>query len=678
MGANRPQASERARLGFADERLARLRSLHVEPIVTLTHHGSGPKYTSLLDDRFASGLAAHARAVAERYPWVGMYTPVNEPLTTARFSGLYGHWYPHGRDNRTFTRALLNETWATVLSMAEVRKVNPNARLVQTEDLGKTHSTVPLAYQAEHENLRRWITWDLLCGMVDREHGMWDVLVRDGIGEEELDALRANACPPDIIGVNHYLISERFLDHCLEHYPERVHGGNGRDAYADVEAVRVLAGGVDGFDGLLRETWERYGLPIAITECHLGCTREEQARWLAQTWQAAQAVREAGVDVRAVTVWSLFGAYDWCSLLTRDANEYEPGVFDLRAPEPRPTALAAVARALAAGDELPHEAFEDLGWWERPIRLEYEPVMAGGRLSAPPAKEQARARRPLLILGANGDLGSAFARLCELRGLEHRLVKPEEVASVTDFLDEIGPWAVVNAAGTLDADAAEHDPSGCWKTNAATSVRLAVACAGRGIPLASFSSGMVFDGTKESAYVEDDRPRPLNVLGETKLGAEVGALRAHPESLVIRSGPLFGPWSHRERLADIVATLREGRPYETAGDVRASHTYVPDLVNATLDLLLDGVVGKVHLASGGGASWAGFARSVAKVVELDPDRVEARPVADLGWAAPRPRNQTLASERASVMPSLENALERLAHELDLREGGEPEPRFCMR
>src|SRR5690606_6638122 len=88
----------------ADAALARLRSLGIEPIVGLVHHGSGPPGTSLVDDSFAPGLAAHAARVARRYPWVERYTPVNEPLTTARFSGLYGLWYPHGRDNATFAR----------------------------------------------------------------------------------------------------------------------------------------------------------------------------------------------------------------------------------------------------------------------------------------------------------------------------------------------------------------------------------------------------------------------------------------------------------------------------------------------------------------------------------------------------------------------------------------------
>ena len=84
-----PGPPEGASWSWADDRLGRLRALNIRPIVGLVHHGSGPRHTSLLDPSFADGLAAFARALAERYPWVEDYTPVNEPLTTARFSGLY-------------------------------------------------------------------------------------------------------------------------------------------------------------------------------------------------------------------------------------------------------------------------------------------------------------------------------------------------------------------------------------------------------------------------------------------------------------------------------------------------------------------------------------------------------------------------------------------------------------
>jgi dTDP-4-dehydrorhamnose reductase len=401
---------------WPDARLARLQALGVRPIVGLVHHGSGPRHTSLVDESFAPGLARFARAVAERYPWVDAYTPVNEPLTTARFAGLYGHWYPHGRDERTFLRALLNQCRATVLAMRAIREVNPRARLVQTEDMGKTWSTPALAYQAEFENERRWVTWDLLCGRVNGPHSrMWHHFRWAGFSDAEIAWFADNPCPPDILGVNHYLTSERFLDTRTERYPDCTPCGNGRDTYVDVEAVRVVADGAPAGPGaLLREAWERYGLPLAITEAHLGCTRDEQMRWLWDVWRQCEAAKQDGANVRAMTVWSLLGAIDWDSLLTRNNNSYEPGAFDLRTPtrQPRATALAALVRDLAhahtAGSpQAQHPVLDTPGWWRRPTRLLYPPVSLrpeAKRSAASPAHEnrehnaaESASARPILI-----------------------------------------------------------------------------------------------------------------------------------------------------------------------------------------------------------------------------------------------------------------------------------------
>ena len=102
---------------WTDERLARLRDLGVRPIVGLLHHGSGPRYTNLLDPRFPELLADYAEQAARRYPAAEMFTPVNEPLTTARFSCLYGLWYPHTKDGDSFLRALFHECYGTALAM---------------------------------------------------------------------------------------------------------------------------------------------------------------------------------------------------------------------------------------------------------------------------------------------------------------------------------------------------------------------------------------------------------------------------------------------------------------------------------------------------------------------------------------------------------------------------------
>src|SRR5919112_1886407 len=161
---------------WTDRCMERLRILGIDPIVGLVHHGSGPIGTSLLDDGFAEGLAVFARRVAERYPWVTRYTPVNEPLTTARFSALYGVWYPHARDDARFLRATLNQVRASRLAMAAIRTVRSDAELVQTEDLGRTHARPALRYQADFENERRWLTFDLLTGRLTPEHALYRFL----------------------------------------------------------------------------------------------------------------------------------------------------------------------------------------------------------------------------------------------------------------------------------------------------------------------------------------------------------------------------------------------------------------------------------------------------------------------------------------------------------------------
>jgi dTDP-4-dehydrorhamnose reductase len=672
-----PEGVERADWAWPDQRLNRLRELGLRPIAGLVHHGSGPPHTSLVDPAFAEGLAVFARAVAERYPWLEDYTPVNEPLTTARFSGMYGHWYPHGTDALTFARALLNQCRAVVLAMRAIRTVNPRARLVQTEDMGKTWSTPRLAYQADFENERRWLSFDLLCGRVDRHHWMWQYLRWVGVAEDELRWFLDNPCPPDVLGINHYLTSERFLDERRERYPAHTHGENGRDTYADVEAVRVVAQGLAGPGALLRETWDRYGLPVAVTEAHLGCTREEQMRWLLEVWKAAGAERARGADIRAVTAWSLIGAYDWDSLLTRPRGHYEPGVFDLRSPEPRPTALAGLIRDIAAGREPGHPALAGPGWWRRDARLLYPPVPAHPAAEHAAAVEAARdaehghetlPRRPLLITGAGGTLAEAFARMCVMRGLAFRALGRHELdiadpAAVARALDEVQPWAVINAAGYPSVDGAEVEPYRCFRENTKGPAVLAAECARRrGVGLVTFSSDLVFDGAKGAPYVESDAVAPLSVYGRSQAEAEARVLDALPSALVVRAGAFFGPWDDENVVTRALRALAAGLPSFQENVSTITPVYVPDLAQASLDLLIDGESGLWHLANGGEVTRADLVRRAAEQAGLDPSGVEVWPVSAGGRrGARRPLYSALGSERGTLLlPSLDDALARYA------------------
>jgi beta-glucosidase/6-phospho-beta-glucosidase/beta-galactosidase len=352
---------------WSDERLQWMRNAGIRPIASLVHHGSGPRHTSLLDPQFPQKLAAYAASVAERYRWIDAYTPVNEPNTTARFSCMYGIWYPHHRSRASYLRALLNQLKGTALSMEAIRRVRPDAQLIQTDDVGSILGTEELRPIWRTLDLRRWLPYDLLCGRVDRDHPMFMYMRAEGISEKEILWFLDHPCVPNIIGINYYVTSDRYLDHRTEMYPADRRSGEG--LFVDVEAVRVRSQGIAGFDSLLLESWRRYEVPVAITEVHLGGPVEEQIRWLAAAWEGLVRARAQGANCVALTLWALLGSYYWNQLVTCDNGHYEPGVFDVSGGKPTRTELAGVVAQIARGEAPSHAALSRDGWWQHNSRI---------------------------------------------------------------------------------------------------------------------------------------------------------------------------------------------------------------------------------------------------------------------------------------------------------------------
>jgi dTDP-4-dehydrorhamnose reductase len=657
-----PTGLDEADWSWTDERLARLRERGIMPIAGLVHHGSGPPGTSLRDPGFATGLAAFAGAVAERYPWIDAYVPVNEPLTTARFSGLYGFWYPHASDEQSFLAMLVIETQASIMAMRAIRQHAPRARFVLTEDLSYAHATPALEALAERHNQRRWIGIDLLCGRVVPGHPYWDRFVDAGL-EAELEAIAADPCPPDVLGFNHYLTSERFLDHQIERYDPRMWSRDEGHEYVDLEAMRIVLEGPRGLEALLREAWQRYRIPLAVTEVHNGSTRDEQMRWLMESWSAANRLKATDVDIRAVTIWSTFGCTDWNSLMIEETGHYEPGPYDIRAPEPRATALARMARGLAIDGDYDHPVLDAPGVWRRPDRFHWRPTRASPFASPIPEGEPVGRNPPrrLLIVGATGTLGRAFARMCALRGLAFDLVSRAEldIADVDHARAAVAarsPWAIINAAGYVRVDDAEKDEDLCFRENARGPAVLAALADDLGIPLVTFSSDLVFDGAARRPYVENDAPCPISAYGRGKAKAEALVLNACQHALVVRTSAFFGPWDRYNFVTHVVAAVSEGRTFTALEDCIVSPTYVPHLVDTTLDLLIDGETGIWHLANGGSVSWYELAQDAARRAGLDPGLVEPTRLDLLDLPAPRPTYSVLGSNRGRLMPSLDAGL----------------------
>ncbi|MCE7067037.1 family 1 glycosylhydrolase [Dyadobacter sp. CY326] len=424
-----------------ETKLQQIRESGMTIIAGLVHHGSGPRHVNFFDGSFEEGLADYAAQVARKFPWISHYTPVNEPLTTARFCGLYGHWYPHFQDELSFYKILMSECKATVLAMRAIRKINPKAELIQTDDLGKSYGTPVLRYQTEHENERRWLSYELICGTLTPEHNMWKRMVEAGVDPEQLRYFQENNCKPAIAGFNYYMTSERHLDENLHKYDPKTHGGNGIHEYSDVEVARVRLDEPTGPGVLIREAWERLGLPMTITECHLYSTREEQMRWLKQMLETTALLRSEGVDIRAVTVWALLGLYGWNELVTQPWGVYEAGVFDVSNNQLRPTALAKMIEAHNAGLTFAHPVLGRKGWWQRDGRL----LSSWRDDSLEPTPETESDCQPVLILDECGDFANAAREICQNRNIRFVTIGKAGGQQFSEMqIKRLDPWAVLH------------------------------------------------------------------------------------------------------------------------------------------------------------------------------------------------------------------------------------------
>jgi dTDP-4-dehydrorhamnose reductase len=279
-----------------------------------------------------------------------------------------------------------------------------------------------------------------------------------------------------------------------------------------------------------------------------------------------------------------------------------------------------------------------------------------------------KSTRPLIITGCRGTLGNAFARICAERGLPCLSFSRAEL----DVADGIqverafagtNAWAVINTAGYVRVDDAENHREDCFRANALAPLVLAKYCARRELRLLTFSSDLVFDGSKRAPYLESDPVAPLGVYGQSKAEAERSVLEMSPDALVVRTSAFFGPWDEYNFVTLALRAFARNERWPAATDVIVSPTYVVDLAEVALDLLLGGERGVFHLANRGALSWAELARTAAEVAGFRAPPIDAQPALSLGLSAPRPSYSALGSERTDCMPPVEDALKRYVLEM---------------
>ncbi len=298
---------------FADETFAELRRLRIVPIVDLCHFGVPDWIGDFQNPDFPELFADYARAFALRFPWVQLYTPVNEMFITAVFSAKYGWWNERRTDDRSYVQAIRNVVRANVLAMRAILEVRPDAIFIQSESTEHFHPECPRARpHAEHRNAERFLTLDLNYGRRVCS-SMYEYLMDNGMAREDY----------------HFFMRGRDLRrHCVM----------GNDWYQTNEhLVRAdgssrWAGEVFGYDTVTREYHERYRLPVMHTETNLveGPNGDEAERWLWKQWSGVMRLRQLGVPMLGFTWYSLTDHVDWDTALRERNGRVNPlGLFDL-------------------------------------------------------------------------------------------------------------------------------------------------------------------------------------------------------------------------------------------------------------------------------------------------------------------------------------------------------------
>jgi dTDP-4-dehydrorhamnose reductase len=216
---------------------------------------------------------------------------------------------------------------------------------------------------------------------------------------------------------------------------------------------------------------------------------------------------------------------------------------------------------------------------------------------------------------------------------------------------------VINAAGWARIAGAEIDPDRCAGANALGPEHLARACRMFDIPLVHISSDLVFDGNKGEPYLEWDEPHPVNAYGRSKAEGERRVLASGARVLVIRTAGCFSPDDANNFGMRLLRDLQDGKTPAAVTDRFMSPTYLPDLVDAVLDLLIDGELGIWHLSNPSRVSWAELARMLAEAAGHDPDRI-MEVSAKARWQAPMPADVTLGSTRGAQLSEVGPAVER--------------------
>jgi len=311
---------------FADETFADLRARSIVPIAELCHFGLPDWVGSFQNPELPRLFARYAADFARRFPWVQLYTPINEMFICATFSARRGWWNEQLRSERAFVKALKHIVRANVLAMEAILEIRPDALFIQSESSEYFHPDSPDAVKHTHlYNAARFLSLDLNYGR-QVEADVYQLLRDNGMEEEEYQ----------------WFMRHSLRSHCVmgnDYYASNEH-------WVSADGVTETAGEVFGYSEITRQYFARYALPVMHTETNRdeGPDGNEAVQWLRKQWANVLRIRTSGVPVLGFTWYSLTDQVDWNNSLREDRGIVNPrGLYDL---DRNPRAVGRAYKAL--------------------------------------------------------------------------------------------------------------------------------------------------------------------------------------------------------------------------------------------------------------------------------------------------------------------------------------------
>lgn len=320
-------ARDRWDWSWTDRALDAMAGCGLRPIIDLVHYGT-PLWLAreFANADYPHRVAEYAARFAQRYGDFAVdYTPLNEPVVHALFSGEYGYWPPYLTGVQGFTTIAVNLARGVVLSQHAISEaLGGRATFVHVDAaMAFVGDEVAPEHRGEAERLRRQVhlVEDLVTGGVHGDHPVVPQLHAVGVGDDDLAWFAASAVRPDVMGVNYYpRISTELFEAGVTH------------AGGFVDPRPAVDRGAAGLSQALREYAARYGAPVMVSETCVTSTVGDRIRWLDDSLAAVGRLRDEGVPVVAYTWWPLFDMYEWTwrhSGASRQEHLLTMGLFDL-------------------------------------------------------------------------------------------------------------------------------------------------------------------------------------------------------------------------------------------------------------------------------------------------------------------------------------------------------------